>query len=85
MGVFMVRTQIQLTENQFHLLRDASRKNHISVAELIRRGVDGYLSRDITVSKNDIRARARGIAGKYHSGKNELSEKHDEYLSEVFR
>ena len=40
----MVRTQIQLTERQARLVRDAARRKGVSIAELIRRALDDALA-----------------------------------------
>ena len=39
----MVRTQIQLTEEQVNSLKRLANKLHVSLAELVREGVDTIL------------------------------------------
>ena len=80
----MVRTQIQLTEEQSKALKKLSAQRDISVAELIRQGVDHYLRSCGTISQTERRQRAIKAAGQFRSGQEDLSEKHDVYLAEVY-
>lgn len=81
----MVRTQIQLTEKQASLLQQHAAEERTSVAELIRRGVDLYLQSRGSVSDEERRQRALRAAGRFASGKGDLSEKHDAYLAEAYQ
>ncbi len=80
----MVRTQIQLTEEQSKALKKLSAQRDISVAELIRQGVDSLLRSSGTISQTERRQRAIKAAGQFRSGQADLSEKHDVYLAEVY-
>ena len=80
----MVRTQIQLTEEQSKALRKLSAQRDISMAELIRQGIDFYLRSCRTISQEERRQRAIKAAGQFRSGQADLSEKHDTYLAEVY-
>lgn len=84
MVINMVRTQVQLTEEQTAALKKLAGKKHVSVAELIRKGVDTVLKSDIEVSDEELRQRALLVAGKFKSGTNDLSVNHDEYLAESY-
>jgi len=78
----MVRTQIQLTEKQAERLRRIAADRRQSVAEIIRTGVEMFLS---TASEPVNRfERAKSVVGRFSSGLGDVSEKHDEYLSEAF-
>ena len=79
----MVRTQIQLTEEQSKALKKLSAQRDLSVAELIRQGVDSLLRSSGTISQAERRQRAIKAAGQFRSGQSDLSEKHDVYLAEV--
>jgi Arc/MetJ-type ribon-helix-helix transcriptional regulator len=82
----MVRTQVQLTEEQLEKLRRRSAENGKSVAELVRLGVELYLSSIQRPDQRAIRERARLAAGKFSSGSPcNVSENVDEYLEEAFR
>jgi hypothetical protein len=80
----MVRTQIQLTEEQSKALKELSAQRDISIAELIRQGIDFYLRYCGNISQEERRQRAIKAAGQFRSGQTDLSEKHDAYLAEVY-
>jgi|WetSurMetagenome_2_1015567.scaffolds.fasta_scaffold00063_56 hypothetical protein len=69
-----VTTQIQLTEEQADKIRQAAIERNCSVAELIRQAID----------LTERRRRALDIAGKFSSGRKDISSKHDEYLADAF-
>ena len=80
----MVRTQIQLTEEQAKALKKLASSRHLSIAELIRQGVDTVLRSNVTVDAEEKRKRAIAIAGRFSSGKRDISKEHDKYLAEAF-
>lgn len=77
----MVRTQIQLTEVQSASLKKLARKQRVSVAELIRRSVNYLLASESVANPDKAKQRAIAAAGRFSSGKNDISVNHDEYLS----
>jgi hypothetical protein len=82
-GGFMVRTQIQLTEEQAKKLRELSAAGRESVAALIRQAVDQF----IVAGKPDRSAlyrRAESVVGKYKADSGDISIHHDRYLEEAF-
>lgn len=79
----MVRTQIQLTEEQVRLLRDMSRSRRESMASLIRRAVDQFLT-NRKPDRTSLYRQALGVVGKYEAGVSDISLRHDRYLAEVF-
>ncbi len=80
----MVRTQIQLTEEQAKAIRKIANSRHLSVAELIRQAVESMIKSGTVVDVEERRKRALDIAGKFSSGKHDISKKHDKYLAEAF-
>jgi hypothetical protein len=64
----LVRTQIQLSEEQSKALRKIAAQRNISMAELIRQGIDFYLRACGTISEEERCQRAIKAAGKFHSG-----------------
>ncbi|MCX5885142.1 MAG: ribbon-helix-helix protein, CopG family [Proteobacteria bacterium] len=80
----MVRTQIQLTEKQAVALKRLAAKKRVSMAELIRVGVNKLLHSVETVSLEERRQRAIAIAGRFRSSRSDLSTKHDEHLAEIY-
>jgi len=80
----MIRTQIQLKEAQYRSLKELAARQRTSVAELIRRAVDILLETSGTIPEEERRRRASTIIGLFHSGKPDISARHDEYLDEAY-
>lgn len=80
----MVRTQIQLTRKQAAVLKRLAAVEGVSMAELVRRGVDCYIKAVGGVSQEEIRRRAIKAAGRFASGQRDLSEHHDRYLAKAY-
>jgi Arc/MetJ-type ribon-helix-helix transcriptional regulator len=81
----MIRTQIQLTEEQAKAIKTLAMKRNTSVAELIRRSVDELLQKAVGGDLAERRRRALAAAGRFHSGKTDISRNHDDYLAEAYR
>jgi len=79
----MVRTIIQLTEDQAKTLRERAREQGVSVSELVRRGVDVVIKSG--VSNAEMRRRAREAVGFASSGDTDVSVRHDDYLAEAYK
>jgi hypothetical protein len=81
----MVRTQIQLTEQQARQVKTTAKETGVSVAELIRQCVDEGLARRHT-SRASLYERASRLVGSCRDpeGADDLSSNHDRYLDEAF-
>ncbi|HUF51112.1 MAG TPA: ribbon-helix-helix protein, CopG family [Longimicrobiales bacterium] len=79
----MIRTQVQLTERQLRALREAAARCGSSVAELVREAVDGWLREAGQASQDERRRRAIAVAGRFRSGRGDVSTDHDRYLAEA--
>lgn len=79
----MVRTQIQLTEEQYEALKRIASKEHVSMAEYIRRVLDRSLDREAQLGDEARRRMALQAMGKARSGKTDISRRHDDYLVEA--
>jgi transposase-like protein len=77
----MVRTQIQLTERQAQSLRRLARRYGLSVAELVRRGVDQVLASGPSVEADQKKRKAMAASGRFRSGRRDVSVRHDHYLA----
>jgi hypothetical protein len=77
----MIRTQIQLSEDQAARLKATAARRGISMAEVIRQAVDAAVSRADDSDPVTRYERARRIAGKFRSGTNDVSSRHDDYLA----
>lgn len=80
----MVRTQIQLTEEQVAVLKRLAAAQHVSMAEIIRKGVDLIARTGFVPEPGTRLRRAAAAAGRFHSGCSDLAEEHDRYLAEVY-
>ena len=82
----MVRTQIQLTEQQARRLRAQARERGVSLEEIIRRCVDKGLGEDLP-SRRTRYDRAARVVGRFSDrrGARDISAKHDRYLAEAYR
>jgi Arc/MetJ-type ribon-helix-helix transcriptional regulator len=79
----MIRTQIQLTEEQAAGLKRLAAERGVSMAEVVREAVDEKLSGD----QHEARwQRALGVIGKFRDreGKTDVAERHDDYLADAF-
>lgn len=81
----MVRTQIQLTQNQAKALKRIAQSRHLSVAEVIRKAVDAVIKSSSVIDMEERHKRALEIVGKFGSGKRDVSKKHDLYLTEAYK
>ena len=81
----MIRTQIQLTEEQARALKNLASTRHVSVAELIRQSVDTLIRASGDIDIEERRRQAIAAAGRFHSGVSDVSAMHNEYLTEAFQ
>jgi hypothetical protein len=81
----MVRTQIQLTEQQAKAVKAMARAHGISAAEVIRRAINVLLESTIMIDEGEKRAKALRVVGRFRSGRHDISQKHDAYLEEAYR
>lgn len=79
----MVRTQIQLRADQASRLREVAAAEDVSLAELIRRGVDLLLD-ESQKSPGGHRLDALRVAGAFDSGVPSVAERHDDELAEAY-
>ena len=80
----MIRTQIQLTEEQARALKAQARAEERSMSELVRVCIADYLARRRGPDIRDLAARARGLEGRFRSGCPDLAEAHDRHLDDAF-
>ncbi|MGQ9779995.1 MAG: ribbon-helix-helix domain-containing protein [Bacillota bacterium] len=77
----MIRTQVQLTEDQVRALRLLAGKRGVSMAELIRASVEHYLREAEAKGDDELVLRAKEVAGKFRPGLPDLAENHDRYIT----
>ena len=85
MPVSLIRTQIQFSQEQLSQIRDLAGAAGVSVAEVVRRSVDYYIEQHAaTDGGRAARLQAAEVAGRYGSGRDDVSERHDDALAEAF-
>jgi Arc/MetJ-type ribon-helix-helix transcriptional regulator len=85
MEAAMIRTQIQLTEEQSAEIKRLAAERSLSMAEVIRQGLDDYLQRTATVRPEERIRRAIEAAGQFGSGMSDVSARHNEHLAEAYK
>jgi hypothetical protein len=80
----MVRTQIQLTDDQMRALRKIASERRVSIAQLVRQAVDKLIKSGTHLDTSEQRRRAMEASGRFRSGLSDISEKHDQYFAETF-
>ena len=84
----MVRTQVQLTEEQYRGLKRWAQRLGISLSEAVRRFVAEGLAREEGTPTYEERVRAAlSVVGKYTDpqGLTDVATDHDRYLEEAYR
>jgi hypothetical protein len=84
----MVRTQIQLTENQHRRLRGWANRLGISLSEAVRRCVEERLAVEERSGGREEQVRAAlAVVGKYAdpSGRSRVGKEHDRHFAEAVR
>ena len=79
----MVRTQIQLEEDQMKWLRTRAQEKGVSISRLIREGIGLY--RETEERFPEVKKKkAIAAIGRYSSSRSDVSERHDDYLVKAF-
>ena len=84
----MIRTQIQLTEEQHRHLKRWAALRGISLAEAVRRCVADKLAEESgRESRESLVREARALYGRYSdpSGASDVGRDHDHHLADVYR
>jgi hypothetical protein len=76
----MIRTQVQLTDEQARALRRVAAERGVSMAAVIRELLDESLA----APRDAQRLRARAAIGRFASGRRTVSREHDEELADAF-
>jgi len=80
----MIRTQIQLTDEQTAGLKSLSAEKGGSMAEWIRKAVDRLILEAGEPSWEERKKRALAAVGIGHSDFDDIAENHDAYLEEIY-
>lgn len=80
-GDVMVRTQLQLTEDQARALRLLSGQKGKSMSDLVRESVDLLLREE---ARSSAVERALNAVGRFRSGKSDIALNHNDYVAEAY-
>ncbi|HEV8239536.1 MAG TPA: ribbon-helix-helix protein, CopG family [Thermoanaerobaculia bacterium] len=80
----MVRTQIQLTEEQAAGVKELAQREGRSLADVVRESLDHHLRSRGVVARADLKRRAVAAAGRFRSGCADLATAHDRHLVDAF-
>ena len=83
MRAAVIRTQIQLTEEQAEQLRRLAAQKQRSMADLIREALDDLLVRQDSGARQDRMRRATRAFGQFRSGTGDLSRRHDAHFADA--
>jgi hypothetical protein len=73
--------QIQVTEAQASALKALAAREGVSIAEVVRQGIERRLADD---DWSERRRRALAVAGRFSGGPPDLGRRHDDYLAEAY-
>ncbi|MHC1743071.1 MAG: CopG family transcriptional regulator [Syntrophobacteraceae bacterium] len=79
----MVRTQVQLTDEQAALLKEMAHQSKESIAAIIRKALDQYLLKQ-PPNRRALYRQALATAGKHRAGVHDIATEHDRYLEEEY-
>ena len=79
----MVRTQVQLTEEQAQKLKELAAARRRSMADLVREGVERLLRDEAGTSRRERMHRAASVFGAFRSGAPDLSTRHDAHFADA--
>lgn len=77
----MVRTQVQLTEDQLDRVRRTAARRGVSVSAVVREAVDATLEQQ---DDGHSWQRALSTVGRFRSGAADVSVEHDRELADAF-
>ena len=79
----MIRTQVQINEDQSKWLKNKARDMGVSVSHLIRKSVDLYRAQESRLPI-DRKEKAITAVGRFSSGQSDVASRHDEYLAQAY-
>lgn len=77
----MIRTQVQITDDQARALKETASARGISIAEVIRQALDQHFAGQASEPR---RLRAVRAIGGFRSGRRDVSARHDDHLADAF-
>ena len=80
----MIRTRIRLEERLVKRPHEVAARRGVSMAACVRERVEPYLVVAEAGGEQERVRQALAVCGKYHSGHDDVSTRHDDYLAEAF-
>jgi hypothetical protein len=80
----VIRTQIQLADDQARLLRAVAAAEGRSMADVVRDAVTSHLRGRQHVDREALKRRSLDALGRFRSGAADLALAHDRYLEDAF-
>lgn len=80
----MIRTQIQLTDEQASRVKRIARRRGVSMATVVRDAID-RLEDGLETQQAQSWARFRAAVGAFHGGDGDVSDHHDELLAAAYQ
>jgi hypothetical protein len=80
----MIRTQIQLTEEQYQAIKQLSLATQQSIAAIVRKALEQFLLTR-KPGREALYHRAKSVVGKYRIRTHDISVEHDRYLKETYQ
>jgi hypothetical protein len=80
----MVRTQIQLTEEQAAAAKALAQREGRSLADVVRESLEIHLRSRGAMDRAELKRRALAAPGRFRSGSTDLATAHDRHLAEAF-
>lgn len=78
----MIRTQIQIEDQQAEWLKATAKERGVSISQLIRDSIN--LCR-VHGERDSLKKRALAAVGRFASGFPDISERHDDYLTDAYK
>ena len=79
----VVRTQIQLTQEQAAQLKRLAASSGRSMADLVREGVERLLRDQTGLTRQEKMRRAANVFGSFRSGARDLASHHDDHFADA--
>jgi Arc/MetJ-type ribon-helix-helix transcriptional regulator len=79
----MVRTQVQLTEEQAALVKRLATERGVSMAEIIRQSLEAFARTQAATTEDERWRRALAAAGSVRGGPRDLAVNHDKHIAEA--
>jgi len=80
----MVRTQIQLTDEQHRRLKAEAYQRGVSLSTVVRERVEGSFKGEQTDRRATAEAAWKAFIGCFSDPATDVSENHDKYLAEIY-